>query len=436
MAGGIAGLQAAQPLGDMFQGQYKANQLGAAPTLGNQQAQDHYRQLAEAFVMQQRAAQEQEQAKALQDSGWINNSGGLGVLEQVVKAYTSKKLAKRADEKDTEARERYYRGEAAAKDAEARREAEKDAAERERRQGVAGLMGLSAREALEFAETGKVPQAVRNVPMMTDQGLVNVNPYSGEYAPVQPQGAPEQVSVYGDVPPAVAAAIKANPAAFEAGQQFETAGGTINPGGHQATRPLMPYRDPAEAQRQAAADARANAQLGLAYRAAERADKSLEVQQQAARNKPVTEDQSKSAGYALRMERALESIDKSAKTNPGADRPGFGIAAIDALPESIGNYLKPAERQNIEAAQLDALDAALTLNTGAAYTKEQLFGLRKAYFPQPGDDESTILAKKERLGGLIDTARIRARQAYPGQGTGSPAPSAPSASGNRVRIKL
>ena len=105
------------------------------------------------------------------------------------------------------------------------------------------------------------------------------------------------------------------------------------------------------------------------------------------------------------------------------------MAALDMLPEAAGNYLKSPERQNIEAAQLDALDAALTLNTGAAYTKEQLFGLRKSYFPQPGDDESTITAKQDRLQGLIETARIRARSAYPGAGAqpasgGGPRPGA------------
>ena len=127
----------------------------------------------------------------------------------------------------------------------------------------------------------------------------------------------------------------------------------------------------------------------------------------------TTEDMNKSAGYALRMERALEDIAAAEKLDPDANRPGVGVALLDMLPTALGNAGKSAERQNVEAAQLDALDAALTLNTGAAYTKEQLQSLRKAYFPQVYDKPPAIEGKKRRLEGLIKTARLRARGAYP-----------------------
>lgn len=129
----------------------------------------------------------------------------------------------------------------------------------------------------------------------------------------------------------------------------------------------------------------------------------------------TTEDMNKSAGYALRMEKALEDIAASEKIDPSANRPGIGVALANILPDDISNFGKSGERQNVEAAQLDALDAALTLNTGAAYTKEQLKSLRKAYFPQPGDEPATIEAKKSRLESVIQTARLRARTAYPGK---------------------
>jgi hypothetical protein len=122
----------------------------------------------------------------------------------------------------------------------------------------------------------------------------------------------------------------------------------------------------------------------------------------------LTEDQAKSAGYAVRMENALKLIGEVEKTSPGAARPGVGTALINALPEGAANALRPESRQRVEAAQLDALDAALTLNTGAAYTKEQLHGLSRAYFAQPNDDDKTVLDKQNRLKSLIDTARLRA----------------------------
>lgn len=128
----------------------------------------------------------------------------------------------------------------------------------------------------------------------------------------------------------------------------------------------------------------------------------------AADGKPLTEDQAKSSGYALRMDNALKLIDDIGKDNPGATRPGFMAAATNALPESLANQLRPEARQRVEAAQLDALDAALTLNTGAAYTREQLQGLSRSYFAQPGDDDKTVADKGSRLQSLIDTARLRA----------------------------
>ena len=124
--------------------------------------------------------------------------------------------------------------------------------------------------------------------------------------------------------------------------------------------------------------------------------------------KPLTEDQAKSAGYALRMDNALKLIDDVGKKDPGAIRPGALAAVTNALPETLANTLRPEARQRVEAAQLDALDAALTLNTGAAYTREQLQGMSRSYFAQPGDDDKTVADKGNRLQSLIDTARLRA----------------------------
>lgn len=90
------------------------------------------------------------------------------------------------------------------------------------------------------------------------------------------------------------------------------------------------------------------------------------------------------------MEQALKHIAQASAIDPNANRPGLLNAVVDMLPDAAGNYFKSTGRQNVEAAQLDALDAALTLNTGAAYTKEQLRGLAKSYFPQPGNTPEVI----------------------------------------------
>lgn len=124
----------------------------------------------------------------------------------------------------------------------------------------------------------------------------------------------------------------------------------------------------------------------------------------------ATEDEKRSAGLAIRMENAL--ADMNAK--PEGAKPQVIPEVLRRLPlvgEALANKATPYERQTVEAAQLDALDAALTLATGAAYTKEQLAGLSKSYFPQLGDDDRTIADKKSRLSDVIETARIRAGRA-------------------------
>jgi hypothetical protein len=71
---------------------------------------------------------------------------------------------------------------------------------------------------------------------------------------------------------------------------------------------------------------------------------------------------------------------------------------------------------------MDMLDAALTLGTGAAYTKEQLEGYRKSYFPQIGDTKDNVRDKKDRLANVIKAAKIAAgRAAPPAAGVDAPA---------------
>lgn len=124
-----------------------------------------------------------------------------------------------------------------------------------------------------------------------------------------------------------------------------------------------------------------------------------------------TEDERRSAGLTVRLESALKTI----KGNPGAGKPELVPSAIRAATggtlEALPNTLTSTPRQQVESAQLDALDAALTLATGAAYTRDQLQNLRKSYFPQLGDSQATVAEKERRFAEVIETARIRAGRA-------------------------
>jgi hypothetical protein len=131
----------------------------------------------------------------------------------------------------------------------------------------------------------------------------------------------------------------------------------------------------------------------------------------------ATEGERKSATLLKRMEGSLSQLEAAVQQNPDAGRPSL-LAEMgrSVLGDNAANAINAPERQRVEAAQLDILDAALTLGTGAAYTREQLEGYRRSYFPQIGDSQSTIDDKKARLNNVIEAARIAAGRAAPQAG--------------------
>lgn len=143
--------------------------------------------------------------------------------------------------------------------------------------------------------------------------------------------------------------------------------------------------------------------------------------------KPVgekaTADERKSNTLLTRMEGSLSQLNQAIKEDPSAAKPGYFPETVRALSfgaEAPANLVTPGSRQRVEAAQTDVIDAALTLGTGAAYTKEQLAGYRKSYFPQIGDTDAQIADKTARRENLLNAARIAAgkeNQAAPMQST-------------------
>lgn len=88
---------------------------------------------------------------------------------------------------------------------------------------------------------------------------------------------------------------------------------------------------------------------------------------------------------------------------------GQGAGATPGMLTGVTpRVLKPEERKRVEDAQLEFLDAALTLSTGAAYTREQLLGAQQSYFPKFGDDPGTLAEKDARRKQLIESARMAA----------------------------
>lgn len=152
-----------------------------------------------------------------------------------------------------------------------------------------------------------------------------------------------------------------------------------------------------------------------------------------------SEGERKAGFLANRIQFGLQQMADVIKTNAPAASPEALPTLVKFVTQSdfLSNKLTSPDRQRIEAAQLDILDSALTLGTGAAYTREQLEGYRKAYFPQLGDDKTTIADKQKRLGNLLESAYISAGRAAPAPGAKpsfSP-PSSPAAQAPRFDKK-
>ncbi len=135
----------------------------------------------------------------------------------------------------------------------------------------------------------------------------------------------------------------------------------------------------------------------------------------------VTEGERKAATLLQRMDNSLSQLEAVTTVTPDAKKPGYAAELLRTVAgDTPANLVTPEARQQVEAAQLDILDAALTLGTGAAYTREQLQGYRKSYFPQIGDDPATVKDKTARLQNVLQAARIAAGRAAPEQPAGRP----------------
>jgi hypothetical protein len=117
-----------------------------------------------------------------------------------------------------------------------------------------------------------------------------------------------------------------------------------------------------------------------------------------------TQDELQTATLLARVSIAEQQIGEAAKANQSAAAPGvFNPLAPRAF--------KSEERKQVEDAQDEFLDAALTLSTGAAYTQEQFDAAKRTYFPTALDDAQTIKDKANRRKNVIESARLRAGRA-------------------------
>ena len=118
----------------------------------------------------------------------------------------------------------------------------------------------------------------------------------------------------------------------------------------------------------------------------------------------ATEGERKAATLLSRVSIAEQQIGEATKAAPGAAAPGLFNPLTPRVMQSEG-------RKQVEDAQDEFLDAALTLSTGAAYTKEQFDAARRTYFPAVNDDAQTIKDKENRRKNVIAAAKLAAGRA-------------------------
>jgi len=127
----------------------------------------------------------------------------------------------------------------------------------------------------------------------------------------------------------------------------------------------------------------------------------------------LTEGERTAGFLSTRLSNSLKQLQAVTGQDPSASAPNIGAEATKFFTRSdyFKNLVNPESRQQVEAAQYDILDSALTLGTGAAYTREQLESYRRSYFPQLGDKPKNIEDKAKRLQGVLDAAYTKAGRA-------------------------
>ena len=111
---------------------------------------------------------------------------------------------------------------------------------------------------------------------------------------------------------------------------------------------------------------------------------------------PFSVDQNKAAGFALRMEYALKELEslENAGFNPVNIR-DYLANSLPFDPKPLENWLSSPEYKQYARARQDFSTAQLRQETGAQISAQEVDQIYETYFPNFGDDQQTMLNKKE-----------------------------------------
>lgn len=118
-----------------------------------------------------------------------------------------------------------------------------------------------------------------------------------------------------------------------------------------------------------------------------------------------TEGEAKYAFNARRLAASAKIMKEVVQNDPSA------VSTIFDTSTYLGRKATGAQTQRFQSAMADAVDAIITLGTGAAYTEEQLKSARQAVMPQPGDEPEVLADKFDKFMAYAEAAKTAGREA-------------------------
>lgn len=129
---------------------------------------------------------------------------------------------------------------------------------------------------------------------------------------------------------------------------------------------------------------------------------------------PFSESQKKAAGFAVRMESAIEEME--ALENSGFDPVNFKDSILveyaPFIPDIAENYLKSPKYQVYQRAVNDFLTAQLRKESGAQINDSEFDLTSRTYLPLPGDSQEVLNSKRKARRSALAAMKGDAGKAY------------------------
>jgi len=128
---------------------------------------------------------------------------------------------------------------------------------------------------------------------------------------------------------------------------------------------------------------------------------------------PFTGEQKKQAGFAVRMENAVEQLEdlENSGFNPVNIRDMI-VSNLPIIPDAIERVLNSPKYKQYQRAKIDFSTAQLRQETGAVINESEIDWINLTYFPEFGDDPETLANKRQARRDALAAMRGQAGEAY------------------------